>query len=205
MNDREFYTYRKLGALPILPRHIWNGTDPITWEIGINDFKGSGPYKISSYGAGYSIKLVKNAEYYPEIDTDPPILKFISIYPDNPIPAENVVIRIFVEDRNLIKNVTLSFTYQIGGINTTESRLMIRDAMGYIVVIPSHVTATYVEWQIEVTDSWGNSAILASGFYPNDALGTEDVFEPIVILSIGISGVAIAIVVILGVRRKRTK
>ena len=129
----------------------------------------------------------------------------MSIYPDNPIPAENVVIRIFVEDRNLIKNVTLSFTYQIGGINTTESRLMIRDAMGYIVVIPSHVTATYVEWQIEVTDSWGNSAILASGFYPNDALGTEDVFGPIVILSIGISGVAIAIVVILGVRRKRTK
>ncbi|MHA1929231.1 MAG: ABC transporter substrate-binding protein [Candidatus Thorarchaeota archaeon] len=205
VDDREFYTYRKIASLPILPKHIWSGKDPSTWEPDVEDMVGSGPFKVSSYVANESLTLVRNANYYPEIDTDAPTLRSISILPENPIPAETVVIRVFVEDRSRITNVTLSFTYQIGGINTTGSNLMSRDALGYISSISSEVTATSVAWQIEATDSWGNSAVLATGVYTSDALVTDDIFGTIAMVSIGISAVAIVIVVIIVFFRKRTK
>lgn len=200
-SSRDMYLFRKLGALPILPEHIWSGKNPTGWDPLPSETIGSGPYMFESYTAGSELVLEANPEYYPEIDTEPPTLRSITVVPKNPIPAESVVIRVFVDDRSRIENVTISYTYQVGRINFSESQVMIQDASGFEATIPARVTANTVLWEVHATDVWGNSARIGNGSYSMDTEtldGTLDLTLPLVVLG----GTALAIIALIIVRRR---
>jgi len=203
-NEKDMFLYRKLGALPILPEHIWGDMNPITWNPSIEDTVGSGPFMFSEFSPGSEVVLVANAEYYPEIDTDPPTLRSLTIVPDDPIPAESVVFRVFIDDRSRIENVSIIYTYAVGTINFTDSQSMIADATGFEATIPARVTARAVFWEIHATDIWGNTAQIASGEYNRDVTTAVDGLDPNLILALEISGVAFLIVLlVVFIRRKR--
>ncbi|MHA2264163.1 MAG: ABC transporter substrate-binding protein, partial [Candidatus Thorarchaeota archaeon] len=154
-NKKDIVSYRVVGSLPILPRHIWENVTPSTWIPTLQESVGSGPYSVTSFTANSSLVLSRNAQYYPEIDASPPTLLGISIVPENPIPAESVVFRVFVEDRSRIEDVTLRYVYSVGQINFSESQLMTLGAQGYEATIPARVTASNVAYEITASDIWG--------------------------------------------------
>ncbi|MDF1540488.1 MAG: ABC transporter substrate-binding protein, partial [Candidatus Thorarchaeota archaeon] len=203
-NQEDMFLYKRLGALPILPEHIWEGKNPITWNPGLNDAIGSGPFMFSEFTPGSEIVLVANDEYYPEMDTEPPTLRVLSIVPEEPIPTESVVFRVFVDDRSRIENVTISYTYVVGTINFTDSQQMIADASGFEATIPARVTARAVAWQIYATDVWGNTALIAEGEYSRETITGVEGLDPNLILALEVSGaVFLVLLVVVLIRRRR--
>lgn len=51
------------GAMPIVPKHIYEGTDYLTNPANEKPI-GTGPFKFAEWQRGSFIKLVKNADYY---------------------------------------------------------------------------------------------------------------------------------------------
>ncbi|TXT55332.1 MAG: exported protein of unknown function [Candidatus Thorarchaeota archaeon] len=164
-NTHHLFLDRVMGEIPILPRHIWDGRNASTWEPSANAAIGSGPFTFESFTSGSEMVLSRNQEYYPEIDDDAPNLISYSMNPTDPIPAETVSIKVIIEDRSRINNVTLHYTYRIGELNFTNSVETSRDATGFEGLIPARVTADSVVWSVSATDIWGNTAILVSGEY----------------------------------------
>lgn len=161
----DMFSYRILGDLPVLPRHIWESRDPFTWEPGASDVVGSGPFRVFSFLAHSSLVLTINSEYYPVLDTEPPKLKSIDIIPDSPTPAETVVLRAHIYDRSKLRNVTLHYTYHVGSINFSYGTEMELGPLGYEATITAKATATTIYYEVNATDIWGNSAIVAYGSY----------------------------------------
>ncbi|MFW9909751.1 MAG: ABC transporter substrate-binding protein [Candidatus Thorarchaeota archaeon] len=202
--NKDMFLYRRFGRLPILAEHIWKDLDPFTWNPTPDQIIGSGPYEVSGFTPGVELVLTANDNYYPEIDIEPPTLRSLVIVPENPIPAESVVFRVFVDDRSRVNNVTIFYTYQIGNINFTESQLMVSDATGFEATIPSRVTATTVSWKIYAEDIWRNGALIASGYYTRTTEPTIHGIDPALALAVEVSGVAaIAIFILLFIRRRR--
>ena len=197
----EMFLYRHLGSLPILPRHIWEDKDPSIWDPSIAETVGSGPYRIMSFAPNSSLVLAINDDYYPVIDNEPPTLRSIQLVPENPIPAETVVIRVHIDDRSRLENVTLDFTYQVGIINFTCTAEMVFGSLGWEDSIPARVTATRVLYTITATDIWHNSAIVASGAYSRPTTSLPNTFQNLAIFGLGFGLVGVAVVVVL-FRRK---
>jgi ABC-type transport system substrate-binding protein len=198
------FSFRYLGELPILAEHIWTDQDPYSWQPNIGDILGSGPYLYSEFEDGSSLTLQRNPEYYPQIDTEAPTLRTLTIVPDDPIPAESVVFRAFVDDRSKITNVTLSYIYQVGNINFTGSQLMTLQPSGYEATVPARVTADTVVWQLSATDTWGNHAIIASGSYSRNPTAPDSGMDMSTLIFVGgISGVILLIMALVIFRRKR--
>ena len=204
-NERDIFLFPKLGSLPILPEHVWENRNPITWNPEISNVAGSGPFVFSEFSPGSEIVLAANDDYYPEIDTDAPVLRSLSIIPELPIPTESVVFRVFVDDRSRIDNVTIKYTYVVGTINFTGSQVMIPDASGFEATIPPRVTARAVTWEIHATDIWGNTALIANGSYSRDTSTTLTELDPNIVLALEVTGVAFVIVVIIFAIRRRRK
>lgn len=198
------FSFRYLGALPILAEHIWKGRDPYSWQPNIEDVVGSGPYVYSEFESGSFLSLQRNPEYYPQVDTEAPTLRTLAIAPDDPIPAESVVFRAFVDDRSKIANVRLSYIYQVGNINFTGSQLMVLQPSGYEATIPARVTADTVIWELSATDIWDNQAIIASGSYSRNPTTTGNAIDmSTLIFAGGIAAVILLIMAIVVFRRKR--
>ncbi|TFG14643.1 hypothetical protein EU537_02960 [Candidatus Thorarchaeota archaeon] len=198
------FSFRYLGVLPILAEHIWTGRDPYSWQPDIADMIGSGPYLFSQFEVGSSLSLQRNPNYYPEVDTQPPTLRTLTIVPDDPIPAESVVFRAFADDRSKITNVRLSYIYRVGNINFTGSQLMTLQPSGYEATIPARVTADSVIWEISATDAWNNQAVIASGSYSRNPTTTGNGIDmSSLIFAGGIAGVIFLTVAIVVFRRKR--
>ncbi len=201
-DSRDMFLYRKFGALPILPEHIWSEQNATGWNPSINDISGSGPFSFESFTSGSEIILEANPDYYPEIDTEAPTLRSVTIIPDDPIPAESVVFRVFVDDKSRVENVSLYYIYQVGRINFTGASLMVQDASGFQATIPARVTANAVLWEIHATDVWGNSAKIANGSY---AMATDTTIEeldltlPLLI----VGGIGIILIGFIVLRRRR--
>ncbi len=204
-NSLDMFSYRAFGALPILPRHIWQGRDPFTWEPAVGDAIGSGPFKVLSFSPHSSLVLTINAAYYPVLDTEPPRLKSIQIIPNNPNPAESVVLRANIEDRSEIRNVTLHYTYLVGSVGFNYSTEMKLGPLGYETTIPARVTATTVYYAINATDVWGNSAIVASGSYsrPTTTLSIWQTLSPYIALA-SIVGALVFVALILRLRNRHS-
>ncbi len=168
-----FY-YRSYSQLPILPRHIWEPQNLSIWNPSIEDAVGSGPYIITEFTPGSLLTLAVNEGYYPLIDNEPPELNRINQYPADPIPAERVVIRVYINDRSRIQNVTLEWTHRVGHLNFTSSAAMNETVLGYLGTIPSRLTATSTEWVITATDIWGNTAEIVSGHYERTTNETQN-------------------------------
>jgi len=200
-DGRDTFCYRIIGSLPLLPRHIWESKDPLTWEPSIGEVVGSGPYKVFSFQPHSSLVLTINAGYYPVPDTEPPNLKSFQIIPENPTPAETVVIRAHIEDRSRLRNVTLQYTYHVGLINFSYSAEMQPMALGYEGTIEARVTATTVDYKITATDIWGNSAIVASGSYSRPT--TTVSFWQILVPYIALLSIVAAVVLLLAYMRHR--
>jgi ABC-type transport system substrate-binding protein len=198
------FAYRIIGALPILPAHVWEGRNASTWTPDVADVIGSGPFAVSTFVENESLSLIRNVGYYPEIDSEAPTLRSLQMVPDDPIPAESVVFRIFVDDRSRISSVILSYTYIVGQINFTGSQGMVEGPSGYEATIPSRITASTVEYEITATDIWGNSAIIAAGSYSREDTTTDGTMDPILAatISIGISAVFIVLIIVLVKRRQ---
>ena len=203
LNDLGMFNYRKLGMLPLLPEHIWDSQDPRTWEPDVEDTVGSGPYSVSEFNQGSELILMRNELYYPEADEDPPTLRTIFIVPENPIPAESVSFRVYVDDRSKIENVTLSYVYIVGQINFTESQLMREGPTGYEATIPSRVTANRITYSIRATDIWGNTAIIANGSYERESTETQLEWWQDTTILIGLGSVILVIVVIIFIIKRR--
>ncbi|MFW9978717.1 MAG: ABC transporter substrate-binding protein [Candidatus Thorarchaeota archaeon] len=202
-DSRDMYLFRKFGALPILPEHIWSERNATGWNPTVGDVIGSGPFSFESFTQGSEVVLDANPNYYPEIDTDAPTLRSISFIPEAPIPAESVVFRVFVDDRSIVENVSIYYTYQVGRINFTDSQIMVQDASGFQATIPARVTANAVIWEIHATDIWGNSAKIANGSYFMD---TGPQIEPLdLTLPLLIAAGFGMIVVIYAIVRRRSK
>ena len=199
------FSYRRFGALPLLPKHMWENQIPSTWDPSIGEIAQSGPYQVSAYVANESIILTRNAEYYPEIDADAPTLRSLAVVPSDPIPAESVVFRAYVDDRSLISNVTLSYTHQVGQINFTGAQLMIQDAAGFEGTIPAKVTASVVLWEIHATDTWGNTALIASGNYTSTMASENGYIDPTTLLMMQLSIVAVVVIIVLLIVRRKMK
>ncbi len=195
-----FY-YRLYSQLPILPRHIWEPQNLSIWNPSIEDAVGSGPYIITEFTPGSSLTLVMNGGYYPLIDEEPPELNRFNQYPENPIPAERVVIRAYINDRSRIQNVTLEWTHRVGHLNFTSSAAMNETVFGYLGTIPSRITATSTEWVITATDIWGNTAEIASGYYERSTseAQNDNYLVSAVALAVGFASVGIFLVL----RRKQ--
>ena len=200
LNSRDLFNYRNLGVMPLLPEHIWEGKNPKSWEPTIGEAIGSGPFKVQSFTAGESLKLVRNDIYYPVIDTEPPVFQNIELDPETPIPAESVVVRIYVSDRSIISNVTLIYTHEVGSINFTDSRSMRQSAIGYIASIPARVTADKVFFEIYASDIWGNSAIVYSDSYSIENLSGQTDMSQVILL---IGGIGLVAIIIIGIVLKR--
>ena len=200
LNSRDLFNYRNLGAMPLLPEHIWEGKNATTWEPTIGESIGSGPFEIQSFTAGESLTLVRNDIYYPVIDTEPPVFQNIELDPETPIPAESVVVRVYLSDRSIISNVTLIYTHEVGSINFTDSRHMSQSAIGYIASIPARVTADKVYFDIYASDIWGNSAIVYSDSYSIENLSGQTDMSQVVLL---IGGIGLVAIIIIGVVLKR--
>jgi len=197
----EMFVYRHLGSLPILPRHIWEGKDPSTWNPTVAETVGSGPYRIISYTPESSLVLTINEDYFPVIDNEPPTLRSVQLVPENPIPAETVVIRVYIDDRSRLESVILNYTYQVGIINFTYTTEMVFGSLGWESSIPARVTATDVLYSITATDIWHNSAIVASGAYSRPTTSLPNTFQSQAILALGIGLVGVAVIVVF-LRRK---
>ena len=204
-DNKDMFLYRRFGGLPIFPEHVWADRDPITWDPTIAQAIGSGPFMFSEFTPGSEIILVANDDYYPEIDTEAPTLRSLILVPENPIPAESVVVRVFIDDRSLVDNVTIIYTYQVGQINFTDSQIMVSDATGFEATIPSRVTATSVSWEIHATDVWGNSAKVASGSYTRMTGTAVQGLDPNLLLAIEVSAVALVLLVVIIVLSRRRK
>ncbi len=203
VNSRYVMTYRTIGVLPILPSHIWSEKDPYNWEPTTDEAIGSGPYSISAYSPGISLTLTLNDNYYPTPDDEAPVLGSLSIIPEEPIPAETVVIRVYVNDRSKLDNVTLHYSQNVGNINFTDYQVMLEDAEGFQGTIPARVTADSVSWYITASDIWGNSAIIAEGTYDRESSESDASFES-VLLFLEIGGVVIvAVAIIFFIMKKR--
>ncbi|MHA2190311.1 MAG: ABC transporter substrate-binding protein [Candidatus Thorarchaeota archaeon] len=202
-NSHEMFIYRWLGNLPILPEHIWEGRDPRTWDLTVEEIVGSGPYMISSFTQGSSLELAQNPNYYPEVDIEPPTLRTLVMIPEEPIPAESVVFRVTVDDRSRIANLTLSYTYLVGVINFTESQLMVQDVSGYEATIPARVTASAVTYEVAATDIWGNTAIIATGSYSRSTTEPTGTIDLVIPLIAGIAVIAITAIIMI-LRRRRS-
>jgi hypothetical protein len=202
-NSLEMFSYRVLGALPILPRHIWQGRDPFTWEPAVSDAVGSGPFKVSSFSVDSSLVLTINTAYYPVLDTEPPKLKSLQIIPDNPTPAQTVVLRAYIDDRSRIRNVTLHYAYLVASVGFNHSTQMELGPLGYEATIPAEITATTIYYAINATDVWENSAIVASGSYsrPTTAWSIWQTLNPYAAIA-SIVGVLVIIGLILRLRHK---
>jgi ABC-type transport system substrate-binding protein len=204
-NNKDMFLYRRLGGLPILPEHMWTDREPYSWDPTIAQAIGSGPFIFSEFTPGSELVLVANDDYYPEIDTEAPTLRSLVLVPENPIPAESVVFRVFIDDRSRVVNVTIYYTYQVGQINFTDSQMLISDATGFEATIPARVTATSVSWVIYATDVWGNSALIANGSYSRMTDTTAQGLDPNLLLALEISGVVLVVaVVVIVVRRRRS-
>ncbi len=201
-SSRDMFLFRKLGALPILPEHIWTGQNAIEWNPSVSQVIGSGPFVFNSFTQGSEIVLDANNQYYPEIDTEPPTLRSLSIVPENPIPAESVVFRIFIDDRSRVENVSIYYIYRVGKINFSDSQLMIEDASGFQATIPARVTANAVIWEIHATDIWGNSAKIANGSYSISTSAMDGTFDITIPLLIG-SGIGVVVIAFVIARRRR--
>ncbi|MBD3404553.1 MAG: hypothetical protein GF411_00280 [Candidatus Lokiarchaeota archaeon] len=187
----ELFVERFMGELPILPKHIWEEKNVTTWVPSVADMVGSGPFKLESYTSGSEMILTRNTEYYPELDNDAPTLVTYSLNPESPIPAESVSIRLVVNDRSRIENVSLTYTYRIGNLNFTNVIETNRDASGFEGLIPARVTADSVVWEVRSYDIWGNHALLISGEYSRVIEATTSDNLPIVIAAGGIGVVAV--------------
>jgi ABC-type transport system substrate-binding protein len=196
LNDLGMFNYRRIGMLPILPEHIWQTRDPRTWNPEVQDVVGSGPYSVSEFTPGSELVLSKNDLYYPEVDDDPPTLRTIFIVPENPIPAESVSFRVYVDDRSKIQNVTISYVYIVGRINFTESQIMREGSTGYEATIPSRVTANKIAYKIIATDIWENTAVIVSGSYERQTSETELEWWQDSTIVITIVSVIIAVIII---------
>ncbi len=205
MNSRFMFSYRELGALPILPQHIWNDKDPRAWDPTIEEFLGSGPFVVSSFvqGANPELVLTKNPGYYPVVDVEPPTLLSLVMIPENPIPAESVVIRTHVDDRSKIDNVNLTYIYEVGTINITDSVMMTESASGYEGTIPARVTASRIIYEIVATDVWGNSAVIATGSYIRETTSGGETWLGDAMMVMGIIGAGALVVVAIVFLRKR--
>ena len=82
---------------------------------------------------------------------------------------------------------------------------MVSDATGFEATIPARVTATTVSWEIHATDIWGNTAIVATGFYTRSEGTTDDVIDPNLMLALQVGGVALLAVIVIVVLRRRRK
>ena len=205
MNSRFMFSYREIGALPILPQHIWNDKDPRAWDPSVEEFLGSGPFVVSSFMQSVSPELVltKNPTYYPAVDIEPPTLRSLVTIPENPIPAESVVVRAYVDDRSRINNVNLSYIYEVGAINITDSVMMTESASGYEGTIPARVTASRVIYEIVATDVWGNSAVIAIGSYLRETPTGGETWLGDALMVLGIIGAGALGVVAIAFLRKR--
>ncbi len=199
MNGVEHYIYNAFGLMPIIPHHIWNTKDVLTWDPTVSDVVGSGPYKVESFTEGSSLVLTINTGYYPSEDHDAPELVSLSIYPDDPIPAISVTIRVFIYDRSQLESVVLTYTYEEGTITFNESVEMSPTSTGYTAVIPPHLTSSYTYFSINATDSWGNSAIVATGYYDS----TPEEPEPFINTDVLVLSSIILLVVVVVVAVKR--
>lgn len=200
-DDLDMFSFRLLGALPILPRHVWEGKNPLNWEPNVQDAIGSGPFKVLSFEPNSSLVLTTNSEYYPVLDTEAPKLKSFYVIPGSPTPAETVVLRAYIEDRSRIRNVMLHYTYRVGSANFSYSSEMELGALGYQGTIPARVTATTVNFEINATDIWGNSAIVVSGYYsrPTTTINFWQTLTPYVI----VTAVALASVILAFILKRR--
>jgi len=206
MNSRLMFSYRELGALPILPQHIWNDKDPRAWNPTVEEFLGSGPFVVSSFmqGASPELVLTKNPSYYPVVDVEPPTLLSLVTIPENPIPAETVAIRAYVDDRSKIDKVNLSYVYEIGTINITDSAMMTESASGYEGTIPARITASRVIYEIVATDIWGNSAVIATGSYIRETTSGSETWLGDALMVLGIiSAGALGVVAIVFLRKRK--
>ncbi|MBD3159155.1 MAG: hypothetical protein GF309_10240 [Candidatus Lokiarchaeota archaeon] len=202
-NAKDIFAYRKLGELPILPRHIIEGMSPTNWNLSVDTFVGSGPYMISSFNPGESLVLEKNANYYPAVDTEPPVLVSKTVIPDDPIPTESVLIRVILDDKSRITNVTLEYIYQVGNINFTESESMIETPSGFEGTIPARATATSVFYEIKATDSWGNSAVILKGSYARAIEGNNNGIQTTLLVAIAVIGVISLTVVVIALKYRK--
>ncbi|TFG10231.1 hypothetical protein EU538_02585 [Candidatus Thorarchaeota archaeon] len=200
MDTLDPFTYRSYSELPILPRHIWEPQNLSVWTPSVEDAVGSGPYAIEQFTVGSSLTLSINRGYYPVIDEEPPTLNRINQYPEEPIPAESVVIRVYISDRSRIANVTLEWTHQVGDLNFTSSMEMSETAIGYLGTIPSRITAESTSYRITATDIWGNTALIATGYYERSTGTTQDGG---LLTLVAIAGFVITAIIIFVVSRRR--
>ena len=206
MDSRFMFSYRELGALPILPQHIWNDKDPRAWDPTVEEFLGSGPFVVSSFvqGANPELVLAKNPGYYPVVDVEPPTLLSLVMIPENPIPAESVAIRAHVDDRSRVDKVNLTYTYEVGTINITDSVMMTESASGYGGTIPARVTAGRVIYEIVATDVWGNSAVIVTGSYIRETTSGGETWLGDALIVLGIIGAgALGVVAIVFLRKRK--
>ncbi|MHA1813787.1 MAG: ABC transporter substrate-binding protein [Candidatus Thorarchaeota archaeon] len=197
------FLFRRLGELPILPEHIWRGKDVMSWEPSVEEAIGSGPFKVESYTPGQSLVLAANPTYYPEIDTEPPELVSYTVSPDDPIPVVTVELRIHLHDRSIIDSVVLTYSFDRGSVNFTESTEMEETPGGYVAEIPAHLTATFVEYYVNATDIWGNSAVVLIGGYRLTTHQQQEGPDPLLLAgAVGALGVAVVLLVIR--QRKRS-
>ncbi|MGY5877320.1 MAG: ABC transporter substrate-binding protein, partial [Candidatus Thorarchaeota archaeon] len=202
LNSKNMFNIREIGVYPIIPEHIWADKNPYTWEPSVQDAVGSGPYIVSEFENGSSLVLMINEEYYPVIDTEAPTFGNIVLDPEDPIPAESVVCRVYIYDRSRIENVTIKYTHMIGNINFTDSRKMSQSAIGYIASIPSRVTADGVYYEIHATDIWGNTAIVYSGsYYSRIESGLDPSLQAMLIYGSG--GLVVILLLLIVVIRRR--
>ncbi|NWF95828.1 MAG: hypothetical protein HXY34_06765 [Candidatus Thorarchaeota archaeon] len=194
LNSTLMYHYRVLGSLPVLPLHIMGGmnsTQVSAWNPTPAEAIGSGPYKFAELVLGEELTLTRNTGYYPQLDMEPPRLTQIYLSPQNPIPAETVTVRAYLDDRSRIANVSLSWTSHVGTLNFTTETTMQETSQGYVGIIPASITSSSVNYSIRATDIWGNSAVLATGLYPqasNGGIGAPDL--TIAVLVMGAIGLA---------------
>ncbi len=194
------YLYNVFGQMPILPRHLWANRSISTWDPTIADAIGSGPYKFQSFTPGSKLVLTINSGYYPIPDTEAPELLSLKLSPEDPIPAVSVTFQVYIYDRSKVAGVLLSYTYDSGTLNFTESIPMEETSTGFTATIPQHLTATFVNYSIRATDAWGNSAIIATGHYDMSTTSeAPSLFEQPLILGTG----AVIVLVVIGVAIKR--
>ena len=194
LNNTHLFSYRLYGAMPIVPRHVWQDKNVATWEPPVNETVGSGPYMIAAYVPGSSLEMAINTAYYPQLDTQAPELEGLTMYPEVPSPIESVVVRAIVRDRSRIDNVTLHWTYVVGGLNFTDSDLMELTALGYEATIPARVTASKVYYNVTASDIWGNAATVLTGVYyaeTTTAQGSEAWPFYVLLGSLGIAVIAV--------------
>ena len=82
---------------------------------------------------------------------------------------------------------------------------MIQDATGFEGTIPARVTANVVLWEIHASDTWGNTALIASGNYTNTITSENGEIDPTTLLLMQLSVVAVVVIVVLLIVRRKMK